>query len=63
MLTKTQIEQCLTQYYKEIYGEIEGDIWYDQPAVNVRVFRRDEKIITLKCHILTGVVTEKLEEQ
>ena len=59
MLTKAQIEQCLCEYYKEHYGECDTDLWYDQPAANVWVFGRNGKIITLKCHILTGAVTEQ----
>lgn len=62
MLSKTQIEHYLTQYYKENYGENDGDVWYDQPAANVWVFSRNGKIITLKCHILTGIVTKTEEE-
>lgn len=58
MLTKAQIEQCLCDYYKTQYGERDTDVWYDQPAANVLVFGRDGKIITLKCHILTGEVSE-----
>ena len=59
MLTNAQIEQSLQEYYKAHYGECDTDVWYDQPAVNVWVFRRDGKIITLQCHILTGIVTEQ----
>ena len=59
MLTKVQIEQNLFEYYKEHYGECDTDVWYDQPAANVWVFGRNGKIISLKCHILTGTVTEQ----
>ena len=48
--------------YAEKYGEDNSDIWYEQPAANVWVFQRGQKIITLKSHILTGVVTESTEE-
>lgn len=61
VLTKLQINEILQKYYKEHYGENDTDLWYEQPATNVWVFGRDEKIITLKCHILTGTVTEKAE--
>jgi len=44
------------------YGERDTDIWYPQPAVNVWVFGREGKIIALKSHILTGIVTEKSED-
>lgn len=55
----------LYNYYMEHYGERETDTWYDQPAVNVWVFGRDGKIITLKSHILTGeieVFTEEIKQ-
>lgn len=62
MLTKIQIKKILQEYYNEHYGENNADVWYDQPAANVWVFGRNEKIITLKCHILTGIVTERIEK-
>ena len=51
----------LYKYYVENYGERDTDIWYEQPAVNVWVFGRDGKIITIKSHILTGEIEEKVE--
>ena len=51
----------LREYYLENYGEKETDIWYEKPAVNVCVFGRDNCIITLISHILTGEVNEKVE--
>ena len=51
----------LYKYYVENYGERGTDIWYEQPAVNVWVFGRDGKIITIKSHILTGEIEEKVE--
>ena len=62
ILDKEKLEQCLNEYYEEHYGRQNTDIWYEQPAVNVWVFGRDGKIITLKSHLLTGAVTEKIEE-
>lgn len=62
ILNKERLEQCLNEYYEEHYGRQNTDIWYEQPAVNVWVFGRDGKIITLKSHLLTGAVTEKIEE-
>ena len=50
------------EYYHKNYGEKETDVWYEQPAVNVWVFGRDNKIVTLKSHILTGEVTEQIEK-
>jgi len=63
ILTNEQIDTYLRKYYNEHYGENDTDNWYEQPAVNVWVFSRDDKIITLKCHILTGVVSETIEDK
>ena len=51
----------LYEYYVKHYGERDTDKWYEQPAVNVWVFGRDGKIITLKSHILTGEITVVVE--
>ena len=61
ILEKNEINQLLYDYYKENYGELKTDKWFEQPAVNVWVFGREEKIITLKCHILNGNVEAKEE--
>ena len=61
MLEKNEISKKLYSYYKEVYGELETDQWFEQPAINVWVFGRDEKIVTLKCLVLTGVVKSKEE--
>lgn len=55
----------LYNYYVENYGEKETDTWYEQPAVNVWVFGRDGKIITLKSDIRSGeieVFTEDIKQ-
>ena len=62
LLTKTQFQEILRQYYIEHYGEQSSDKWYEQTAINVWVFVRDEKIITIKSHVLTGDITEQIEE-
>ncbi|MBR6816347.1 MAG: hypothetical protein IKM60_02450 [Clostridia bacterium] len=62
LLSKSQYAENLRRYYLEHYGERDTDIWYPQPAVNVWVFGREGKIIALKSHILTGIVTEKRED-
>lgn len=62
ILNKEQLNNYLYEYYVEHYGERDTDIWYEQPAVNVWVFGRDGKFISLKSHILTGEVTEHIEE-
>lgn len=62
ILEKQIFNEKLYNYYTENYGEKDTDIWFEQPAVNVWVFLRDNKIITLKSHILTGEVEESTEE-
>lgn len=52
----------LWEYYNKNYGEKDTDVWYEQPAVNVWVFGRNNDIITLKSHVLTGEVTEQIEK-
>lgn len=61
ILSQDRISDCLWQYYLYNYGDNWADVWYEQPASNVWVFGKDGKIITLKCHILTGEVTEHTE--
>ncbi len=63
LLTKDQINHCLNVYYEEHHGRKDTDIWYPQPAVNVWLFERDNQIVMLKCHILTGEVTETIEHR
>ena len=62
IFNKEKYEKALLKYYLENYGKNKDDIWYEQPAVNVWVFGRKNKIITLKSHILTGIITEQIEE-
>ena len=62
LLEKKEMTQFLYEFYKETYGELETDKWFEQPAVNVWVFCREDKLITLQCHILNGIVTEYIEE-
>lgn len=59
ILTENQLQILLNEYYKEHYGERDTDEWYVNPANNVWMFKRDGKIITLKCHILTGEIEAK----
>ena len=42
---------------KKHYGKRDTDIWFEQPALNVWVFKRGNKIITLKSHVITGDVS------
>lgn len=62
ILTKEDFEYILREYYLEHYGENENDVWYDKPAVNVCVFKRDNRFISLKSHVINGSVTEFVEE-
>lgn len=59
---KELYEKNLREYYVKNYGEKGSDTWYEQPAVNVWMFGRDNNIITLKSHVLTGEVTEQIEK-
>lgn len=61
ILTEKQLHSRLNKYYKKHYGDLDTDEWHVNPAVNVWVFERNGKIITLKCHIITGEIeaTEK----
>lgn len=62
LLTKAQFAEILHQYYLDHFGKRNTDTWYEPPAVNVRVFARNGKLITLKSHVLTGEVTVQSEE-
>ena len=62
ILNKENFDKYLLEYYVSHYSEKESDIWYEQPAVNVWVFSRNEKIITLKSNLLTGEITEQIED-
>ena len=61
-LTKEQFNNCLYNYYVEHYGEEETDIWCEPPAVNVWTFKRGNRYISLKAHVLTGEVEVFIEE-
>ena len=61
ILTEKEFHNILESYYKEHYGMRDTDEWYTNPALNVWVFKRDNKIITLKCHMLNGKVTEYVD--
>jgi len=61
ILSKSEYAEYLHRYYTDHFGERDTDEWYEQPAVNVWVFGRDGKVISLKSHILTGDVTEQVE--
>ena len=58
ILSKDVLKDKLYGHYLANYGECASDVWFDAPAVNVIVFKRDNKLITLKAHILTGEIDE-----
>ncbi|MBQ1271155.1 MAG: hypothetical protein IIY11_05805 [Clostridia bacterium] len=62
ILTHDEFQIHLDSHYIRHYGVRDSDYWYPAPAVNVRQFARGTKLVTLKCHILTGVVTESIED-
>ena len=61
ILTNEELDTKLKEYYVEHYGERDTDVWFEPPAANVRTFLRDGKYISLKSHILTGIVEEFVE--
>ncbi len=61
ILAKDELNKKLYEYYVEHYGEKDTDEWFESPAVNVWTFKRDSKYISLKAHILTGIVTAYVE--
>jgi len=60
ILTKEQLNRHLKEYYESHHGHSDEDVWFDPPAANVRLFARSDRLITLKCHILTGEVSESV---
>ena len=61
ILTKEEFNTHLDNYYQQHYGRQEDDLWMEQPAVNVWVFKRGNRYISLKAHILTGEVEATVE--
>ena len=61
ILDKNKIKKSLISYYKENFGELNTDEWFEQTAVNVLVFKRDEKIITIKFNIKDGEIETIIE--
>lgn len=61
ILTGEELNQKLYEYYIEHYKAIDTDIWFEKPAVNVCVFKRGNRFISLKAHILTGEIEESFE--
>lgn len=62
ILMKEELSNKLYAFYVEHYGERDTDEWFEQPAVNVWIFKRDGKFICLKAHILSGEIEESIEE-
>ena len=61
ILTKDELNKKLYDYYVEHYGEMDNDEWFESSAVNVWIFKRDNKYISLKAHILSGEVEAFIE--
>ena len=59
ILSKEEFNKYIYEYYVSHYGERKSDIWHEQPAVNVWVFERDNKIIVIKSHMLNGEIEVK----
>ena len=62
ILGEEKIRTILMDYYKENFGERDTDNWYENSAVNVCVFSRDGKLISLHCHPFSGEVKEKISD-
>ena len=62
ILTDEKIDVLLQEYYQTYFGAQDTDHWYEAPAVNVRLFRRDGKLITLHCHPFNGTVNAKIRD-
>ena len=58
ILSKQELQEKLLAYYEKHFGKRDTDRWFESAALNVIMFEREGKIIALKCHILTGKVTE-----
>ena len=58
ILSKQDLQEKLFKYYEKHFGKKDTDRWFESAALNVIMFEREGKIIALKCHILTGEVTE-----
>lgn len=61
ILSEKQLHNRLDKYYKKHFGERDTDEWAVNPAKNVWMFVRDNEVITLKCHIISGEVTESIK--
>lgn len=62
ILNDEKIQSIIMTYYKEHFGERATDFWYPSSAVNVYLFRRDGKLITLHCHPFSGEVKAKIRD-
>ena len=58
ILSKQELQEKLLAYYEKHFGSRETDCWFDSSVLNVIMFEREGKIIALKCHVLTGEVSE-----
>lgn len=63
MLTKEELTRRLCAFYRANFDQRKTEVWYEQPAANVWVFGQGDKIFTLKCHLLNGEVTQRVEKK
>ena len=61
ILSTETFNEKILEYYRTNYGEKDSDFWLEKPAENVCVFKREDNIVLLKAHILTGEVTEHVD--
>ena len=61
ILTKEKLNEKLREYYENQLGALDTDVWCEQPAANVWVFKRGDRYVALRAHILTGEVKEFVE--
>ena len=45
ILDKNEIHQHLADFYKEKYGELDTDHWFQQPAVNPKWMKHIRKLL------------------
>ena len=63
MLTKEELTRKLCAFYQANFDQRKTEVWFEQPAANVWVFGQGNKIITLKCHLISGEVTQRVENK
>lgn len=57
LLTDEKLDEMIREYYLQQFSERDTDQWFEPPAVNVRMFARDGKLIVLQAQPITGQIT------